>query len=84
MHVLILGHGVGIPVINILEFHLSSFTGSQTDLVLHPRMEGEQFITNINAIYVCLTTLNYPGLRVNLVLNSEKFHMREPVIWVKN
>ena len=68
-----LGHGVGIPVINILEFHLSTVPGSQTDLVLHPNMEGESSTTKVNAKDVCFPTLDYPGLRVNLVLNQKKF-----------
>ena len=53
-------------------FHLRTVTLSQTDLVLHPRMEGEQSTNNINATYMCLTTLDYPGFRVNLFLNSYK------------
>ena len=67
-----LGRGVGIPVINILYFHISTVTRSQTDLVLHQRMEGEQSTTKINATDVCFPTLDYPGLIVNLVLNSDK------------
>ena len=55
--VLLLGSGVRIPVINIMEFHLITITGYQTDLVLHPSMEGKQFTTNINATAVCLLTL---------------------------
>ena len=60
----VLGRGVGIPVINILEFHMSTVPGSQTDLVLHPRMEGKRYTTNINATGVCLPNLDYSGLRV--------------------
>ena len=44
LRVLLLGRGVGIPVINILKFHLRNVPGYQTDLVLHVRMEGEQEI----------------------------------------
>ena len=35
-------------------------------------MEGEQYTNNINATDICLTTLDYPGLRVNLFLKSYK------------
>ena len=79
MWVFLLGRGVGIPVINILEFHLSTVPGSQTDLVLHPRMEDERSTTKINATDVCLRTLDFPGLRVNLVLKSEKMPCYCPV-----
>ena len=65
--------GVGIPVINnILEFHLNTVPGSQTDFVLHLMMEGWGFTTKTNAIDVYFSTLDYPGLSVNLVLKSEK------------
>ena len=46
--------------------------GYQTDLFLQPRMEGERSATKINATYVCFLTLDEPGLRVNLVLKSDK------------
>ena len=72
MQVFLLGRGVGIPVVNILDFHISTVTGSQTDLVLHQRMEGEQSKTKINATDVCFPTLDYPGLIVNLVHKSDK------------
>ena len=57
LRVLLLGRGVGIPVINILEFHLRTVPGSHNDLVLQPIMEGERSITNINATDVCLPTM---------------------------
>ena len=43
---------------NILEFHLSTVPGSQTDLVLHTMMEGERSTTNVNVIDVCLSALD--------------------------
>ena len=51
---------------------MSTVPGYQTDLVLYPRMEGERSTTTINATYMCLPNLDYPGLRANLVLKSEK------------
>ena len=53
-----LGSGVGISIMNILEFHLRNVPLSQTDLFLHPRMEGKQYTTKINASDVCLSTLD--------------------------
>ena len=40
-------------------------------------MEGERFTTNINATYVCLTTLDKPGLIVKLVLKYDKIPQME-------
>ena len=51
---------------------MSTVTGYQIDLILHPRMEGERSTTKINSTYVCLPTQYQIGLRVNLVLKSEK------------
>ena len=61
-----------MPVVNILEFYMSTVTGYQTDLVLHPRMEDERSTTKINATCVCFPTLDQPGQIVNLVLKSFK------------
>ena len=55
-----------------MEFNLSTVTGSQTDLVLHPGMECDKSNTNINATSVCFSALDYPGLSVNLVIKSKK------------
>ena len=37
---------------------MSTVPGSQTDLVLHPRMEVERSTTNINTKYVRLPTMD--------------------------
>ena len=71
LRLFLLGRGVGTPVVNILKFHMRTVRGSQTDMFLHPNMEGEQYTTKINAPHVCFPTLDYLGLRVNLVLKSE-------------
>ena len=57
---------------NILDLHLITVPGYQTDLVLQTRIEDERYNINISAADVCLPTLSYPGLGVNLVLKSDK------------
>ena len=51
---------------------MSTVQGSQTDMVLNPSMEGQRYITKLHATYVCLPTQDYLGLKVNLILMSEK------------
>ena len=58
LRVFLLGRGVFTPVINILQFHLSTVPVSQTDLVLHPRMEGERSTTMMNSTDACLPILD--------------------------
>ena len=55
---------------------MSTVPGYQTNLVLHPIMEGGRSTPNINSIYVCLSTLDKPVFSANLVLKSDKMpHM---------